>query len=188
MLRNITIAVCIIAMGCICLSRTALANDRDLRATTVPATACEPVDSAQAAEVRLSNAGWVFRGANTGTITFYCPLPRNGVTLSNTTDDNDTSSFRIYYRDTDCAGTAAQVTARLVYRQASALFFAGGTWNSNTVPNCSGFNMTAFHPNVHDVRFNALYSFLVTLRRTNIEQDPAFSGIDFTFTPLPIHP
>ncbi len=173
--------VALFTVGFVGVTGTAKASDRDMLATTVPATACEPYRSSDARRVWLSNAAWVFRGANTGTITFYCPVPRNAVTLSDTTNDNDISAYRIYYRDSDGNGTAARVTARLLYRRASGLFSAGSLWNSNDYP-VTG-NTTVTKTNLHDMRSSALYSFLVTLSRTNRQQDPAFSGIDFTFRP-----
>lgn len=183
MLKKRMLIVALGTVGLVGLAGTARANDRDMLATTVPATACEPLNSSHANEVQLSNAAWVFRGSHTGTITFYCPVPRNAWTLSDNTNDNDISAYRIYYRDSDGTGTTAQVTARLVYRGASGLFSAGSTWNSNN--HAATGNTTAFKENVHDVRFDALYSFLVTLRRTNTQQAPAFSGIDFATIPVP---
>ena len=131
MLKKLVLVVALFTIGFVWLAGTAGANDRDMLATTVPATACEPLNSSHANEVQLSNAAWVFRGTNTGTITFYCPVPRNAWTLSNTSNDNDISAFRVYYRDSDGTGTAARVTARLVSRRASGLFSARNTWNSN---------------------------------------------------------
>jgi hypothetical protein len=181
MLKQIFVAL--VTAGLVYGSQMALASDRDLRATTVPATACEPLNSTQANTVWLSNAAWVFRGNNTGTVTFYCPLPRNAVTLSDNTDDNDITVYRVYYRDSDGAGPAARVTTRLVYRRSTGLFAAGSTWSSNS--HNATDNTVALFANAHDMRFDAVYSFLVTLQRTNIQQDPAFSGIDFTFEPIP---
>lgn len=183
MMNKFMLIVMLLTVSFVGLSGTARASDRDMLATTVPATACEPINSSHANEVELSNAAWVFRGANTGTITFYCPVPRNARTLSDATDDNDISAYRIYYRDSDGTGTAARVTARLVYRRADGLFSAGSTWDSNSL--AATGNTTAIKANSHDLRFDALYSFLVTLNRTSTQQDPAFSGIDFTFVPVP---
>lgn len=152
------------------------ANDQDLRATTVPATSCQPASSTQAASVVLVSAAWVFSGNNTGTVTFYCPLPVNGNTESNIGDDNDITTFRVFYRDTDGTGTDAEVTARLLYRT-TGLFAASSAWSSNA--SNVMIDTTDFHPAVHDVSNLALYSFVVTLSRTNTTENPAFTGIDF---------
>lgn len=181
MLKQIFVAL--VTVGLVYGSPIAMATDRDLRATTVPATSCTPLDSTQADMVLLSNAAWVFRGTNTGTVTFYCPLSRNAITLSDATDDNDISAYRVYYRDSDGAGSAARVTTRLIYRRADGLYAAGNTWNSNS-QSATG-NTTRIVANAHDMNADALYSFLVTLQRTNTQQAPAFSGVDFTFVPVP---
>ena len=159
------------------------ANDQDVWATTVPAPACQPVDSFQASKVRLSNGAYVFRGNSTGTVQFYCPLPLNAFTVANFSHDNDITKFRIFYRDSDGTGNAARVTARLVYRLANGLYAGGSTWNSN-ISNVTT-NTTRIHNNPHDMRSASLYSFYVTLTRTNTSQDPAFSGIDFPFPAAP---
>jgi hypothetical protein len=159
------------------------ANDQEIWTKTVPASACTPATSAQASRVSLVNAAWVFSGTQTGTVTFYCPLPVNAYTVVNLTNDNDISSFRIYYRDSDGVGADAELTARLVYREASGLFSAGGTWSSNSPATAAGEtgNRRDVQPNVHDVRTDALYSFLVTMARTTTSQAPSFAGIDFPF-------
>jgi hypothetical protein len=183
MVRNTLRSVWITAVALILFSGVAVANDQDVRATTVPATACQPRNSVEAERVVLSNGAWVFSGTNTGEVMFYCPLPLNAWTVSNISNDNDISAFRVYYRDTDGAGNAARVTARLVYRLFDGLYSAGNTWSSNVNPVTT--NTTWLQDNPHDVRSLALYSFLVTLRRTNTSQEPAFSGIDFVPPPVP---
>lgn len=182
-IRNARTLAAIVAAGALLAgARGVRANDQDLRATTVPATSCQPASHSQAAEVQLSNGAWTFTGANTGTITFYCPLPVNGNTESDATNDNDITAFRVYYRDTDGAGGAAQVTARLVFRT-TGLFAVGGVWDSNDSNAVD--DTTSFHFVNHDLSASALYSFLVTLSRSNNEQSPAFTGIDFALPPVP---
>ena len=161
----------------------ASANDQDLWAKAVAASACEPASENQAAEVSLSNGAWVFVGNNTGTVTFWCPLSLNAYTVSNGSHDNDVSSFRVYYRDSDGQSGQARVTARMTYRRADGLYAAGSTFDSNVSTNTG--NTTRVHNVAHDVRSEALYGFLVTLRRSNANQSPAFSGIDFPFPAVP---
>ena len=172
------------------VSLPALANDQDVWSTTVPASSCEPSTESSANKVKLVNGAWVFSGNNLGLVTFYCPLAINAFTVANFSNDNDISSFRIYYRDTDGGTLGApngvptnqsQVTARLTYRKSDGMYSAGSLWSSHWTPVNARSNTTAVKNNVHDVQANALYSFVVTMLRTNLTQSPAFSGIDFPF-------
>jgi hypothetical protein len=171
----------------------ALANDRDLWATTVPASACQPRNETDAGKLLLSNGAWVFTGSETGSIVLYCPLPLNAFTLTDFSNDNDITRYRIYYRDTD-GGTAggngglaipqqAYISTRLVYRRSDGLYSAGNLWHSNVTPINAVANTTAIMNNVHDVQFDALYSFYVVMYRANTSMSPAFSGIDFPSPP-----
>lgn len=162
-----------------------LANDQDVRATTVPATACQPASLAVAAKMQISNAAWTFAGGATGTVYLYCPLAINGNTVSDASNDNDISAYRIYYRDSDGTGAAAEVTTRLIYRRSDGLYSGGPTWSSNSNVLDTTTNTTAFHDNPHDMTAAGVYSFLVTLRRTNTDQSAVFSGIDFESPPAP---
>ena len=162
-----------------------LANDQDVRATTVPATACQPASLAFAAKMQISNAAWTFAGASTGTVYLYCPLPINGNTVSDASDDNDISTYRIYYRDSDGTGAAAEVTTRLVYRRSDGLYSGGPQWSSNSNPLDTTTNTIDFHDNPHDMTAAGVYSFFVTLKRTNTNDSAAFSGIDFENEPVP---
>ena len=172
------------------VSLPALANEQDVWSTTVPASSCEPSNEASANKVVLSNGAWVFSGNNIGLVTFYCPLAINAFTVANFSNDNDISSFRIYYRDTDggifgapngVPTNQARVTARLTYRKSDGMYSAGSLWSSQGTPFNVRSNTTVVKPNVHDVQANALYSFIVTMLRTTPTQNPAFSGIDFPF-------
>jgi hypothetical protein len=160
----------------------ALANDQDLIATTVPATSCQPATHAQAALVGLSNAAWVFTGANTGSVNFYCPLPVNRFTKSDATDDNDILGFRVYYRDTDGMADDAEVEARLALR-ATSLILLGTAFTSNDSNETN--DTMGYRAVSHDVNTAAMYSFIVTMRRDNASEDPAFTGIDFALEPVP---
>jgi hypothetical protein len=159
------------------------ANDQDVLATTVPATACQPASTTSAEKMAISNAAWTFAGAATGTVFLYCPLPINGNTVSGAGNDNDISSYRIYYRDSDGTGAAAEVTTQLVYRRSDGLYSGGAEWSSNSNLLNTTTNTIDFQDNVHDMTANGLYSFYVTLKRTNTGESPAFSGIDFASPP-----
>ena len=163
-------------------ANTLRANDAPLLATTVPASACEPVNEAQANKVKLVNGAWVFNGAHTGTVTFYCPLSLNGFDVNNILNVNDMSGYRVYYRDSDggtIIGGKAKVTARLTYRKHDGMYSGGTVWSSRFTPAGQTSNTTAYKANNHTVQKNALYSFVVTLYRSESAQQPAFSGIDF---------
>jgi hypothetical protein len=168
---------------------TALANDRDVRAKTVPASICQPSNSTQLGMVQIVHGSWVFQGSATGTVEIWCPLSLNQYTVSDNTNDNDISYYRVFYRDSDSAGAAAQVTVRLFYRRASAQAPqpTGELFNSNAVSSPVPFNTSRYHSNPHDVFFfpdGVLYFFRVTLTRNNSTQDPAFHGIDFEIPPV----
>lgn len=161
----------------------ALANDRDITATTIPATACRPNTDSADALVVLSNGAYVFNGSATGTVTLYCPLPINANTLVDFTNSNAISRYRVYYRDSDGIGVASEVRTRLVYRDANGLTQLGSTWSSN-LSNITD-NRTQNVDLIHNVGANRLYSFAVIMERTNTTQNPAFSGIDFPPVAIP---
>lgn len=168
-------AALITAMG----STVALASHRDLLATTVPASACEPVNSSDAARIRLSNGAWVFRGANTGQVSFNCPLPVNANTVSDNTDANYISSYRIYFRDTDVLGNQAEVRVRLRSRSSTGLAYVSPQWSSNGAVYPGPTNTRVCERLNHNLNNDQIYHFLMSLRRSNTNQNPAFTGIDF---------
>jgi hypothetical protein len=180
--RTRPLATLLAAAALLAGTHSAHANDQDLRATTVPATSCQPASDALSSRVVLSNAAWIFNGTSTGTITFYCPLPINGNTESDASLDNDMSIIRVFYRDTDGMGVGAEVTARLAFRS-TGLFAVGAPWSSNS--SNVVVDTTAFHPLAHDLSANGLYSFIVTLSRTSTDESPAFTGIDFALPQVP---
>lgn len=157
-------------------AQSAFANDPDVRATTVPASSCQPATSADASRVALVTGGWVFNGTATGTILFYCPLPINGNSEFDAFNDNDMTVSRIFYRDTDGMGAGAEVVVRLLFRN-PAPFGIGAAWSSNS--SAVVVDTIAGHPLPHDMPNMALYSFEVRLSRTNAVDNPAFFGIDF---------
>jgi opacity protein-like surface antigen len=162
---------------------TALANDQDIVATTIPATACRPQTDSGSAAVALSNGAYVFNGSATGTVILFCPLPINANTIADFTNDNDISRYRVYYRDSDGIGTASEVRTSLVYRNSVGLTQVGGTWSSNA-SNITANTIAAVNLS-HDVGSDRLYSFAVIMQRTNTTQNPAFSGIDFPPIAIP---
>ena len=68
----------------------AYASDQDLRATTVPATACQPFGpGASLIELSPLEPAWRFAPMQNGVAQLYCPLPVNNRTVSMAGDDND---------------------------------------------------------------------------------------------------
>jgi hypothetical protein len=164
----------------------AAANTPDLAHRTVPASACQPLTSVQAAKVKLHNGGWEFDGNNTGAVSFYCPISLNRFFASGLGQGNQISQLRIYYRDSDGTNVSARVTVGLRYRIAAGEFvnpftLSGPlTFNSNAVGGPLDTGHTSYvHSYVHDLQWDALYSFYVTLERSSALQSPAFHGLDF---------
>jgi len=163
------------------LISTAVANTQDLEATTVPASSCQPASSSRASMVQLSNGAWVFSGSKTGTVEFYCPLPLNNLQKSSNEQPNSMTHYRIYYRDTDGINSNSSVKVQLTYRTYTGQNLAGGTWDSNSV--AEEGNTAQFYNLNHKMRANSIYAFFVSMFRSNPNQSPAFSGIDF-ITPI----
>ncbi len=169
-----------ISIALFSLTGQVAANDRDLRATTIPASACELSNSVQADKVFLSQGSWVFRTGETGGVIFNCPLPLNAYTVSDNSNDNDMTHFRVYYRDTDATGIESTLTARLQRKSTSGTLFLGPQWNSNNVN--IAVHTAASHSTVHELAFSGQYMIQVTMGRTNANQRPMFTGIDFGST------
>jgi hypothetical protein len=164
----------------------AAANTSDLAHRTVPASACQPLTSVQAAKVKLHNGGWEFEGNNTGAVSFYCPISLNRFFASGLGQGNQISQLRIYYRDSNGTNVAARVTVGLRYRTAAGEFVNPATlsgpltFNSNAVGGPLDTGHTSYvHNYAHDLQWDALYSFYVTLERSSVLQNPAFHGVDF---------
>jgi hypothetical protein len=158
-------------------AQSALANHPDLRATTVPATSCQPATNADASRVSLSNGGWIFNSTSAGTITLYCPLPSNGNTMFDASNANNMTTIRFFYLDPDGMGVGSEIKAQLFFRQ--PLYAAvGAAWSSNSSNVTTA--TTAFFPLFHFLQFPALYSFEVRMSRaTTDDKSPIFYGIDF---------
>ena len=88
------------------------ANDRDLRAITIPASACQASrDYPYPSDPLPHGDGFIVQSATTDLtiVSLRCPLPINNIDLSDTTDDNDVSKIRVHYRDSDGFGNNATV-------------------------------------------------------------------------------
>ena len=169
-------------------------NSWNLGATTIPASACQPVDSTDAGVVKLSNGAWVFDVNAPASASFYCPLHLNEVQLNDPFGPNTyLDQYRVLYRDPDggflgcpggvCpppAGQQAIIQVELTYRDVNGMQkVPGSKWTSMV----SSFVNTA---NTHATKKvgesfvpGAIYAFEVTMTRANPALKPAFSGIDF---------
>lgn len=156
----------------------ALANEPEVANTTIPASACRPESNVDDGQVVLSNGAYVFNSNITGTVRLYCPWTINGNTID-LTNDNDMSSYRVYYRDPDGMGNSYEITTLLAYRDPNGQAQPPGqvAWSSNTANGT--VNTTQSVQLSHDLGSNRLYYFIVTIRRNSTSQNPAFSGIDF---------
>ena len=168
-----------VVIGTLLGASSAWANPYDVIHRTIPASACSPLDSVQAAKVRLHNGAWRFDGTNATTVSFYCPFPINAFPADLAQGfGTDLQFFRVWYRDSDGMGINARVTANLRYRNLAGAWLAvAGTFNSN-VFNDMGF-ATKITASPHSFEMDALYSFYVTIYRANENELVEFHGIDF---------
>ena len=175
-----------------------LANDRDLRATTIPAAMCVPGEATGNA---APNGGAPLRFAydreyavfGTQNLPGYvawsfahlhCPLPLNNIDLGGNTNDNDISSFNVVYRDADGAAPDSFVEVTLFQNKlASGTGTVVCSWNSNSnMAGGTGY-ASANVPCAHDVAATAFYHFNIALstqtRATWPAVEASFVGIRF---------
>src|SRR5687767_11549401 len=111
----------IAAAGLLAATSPAAANDRDLRATTVPPASCEgnPSSWRNNREITVMGEQAVLPPGTEGPTSpqtvdqrYRCALPLNNVDLGGTTNDNDITSFTVIYLDADgaAAGSLVEVT------------------------------------------------------------------------------
>ena len=86
-------------------SATAEANDRSVRAVMIPPMACQPSRNSGA---ELALTSWIARAGASADL--VCPVPFNNIELGTTSSDNDMTSFRIHYSDSDGTGDASTVS------------------------------------------------------------------------------
>lgn len=186
------------------LAPTASANDLELVSTTIPASACQPVNDEDDGLLRLRNGSFMFRGDEIGEASLLCPLPLNGWRVTRDEVDQfydepkmSMRTYRIYYRDENTCQSSHGVSARLRYRGmiGNTSTNASPWWDSWSLPPNSGdfcipdtVNDQAREVEVrHTLRGDRLYHFLVRIYRGSTAVDPVFTGIDFpsSFEPIP---
>jgi hypothetical protein len=161
----------------------AQANDRDLRATPVPASACVEIFRSPA----LVDNPWAlgfFAVDNPGRVLkLRCALPVNNLDLSGTTNDNDISKIRVHYRDDDGFGALAGVVVEFVGTAANASGDAENTtvciWRSNVDGTGATTVAKATKACAHDLAAEAFYYFDVVLETNGTNRNAQFLGITF---------
>jgi hypothetical protein len=154
------------------LSGHTWANDRDLRATPIPAASCELKDTVQQTVWHHSLGAWsIFGIPNEGNpplfgIRVYCGLQVNSIEKSSrTSNDNDISKISIVYKDSDVLGPLnfVQVTLKKISLLTSSEDFVSNIevckWNSNINGNGSTAYTKATFDCAHDVALNSFYYF-----------------------------
>ncbi|MCC6558512.1 MAG: hypothetical protein IT372_36710 [Polyangiaceae bacterium] len=176
----------LLSVSCISLlTGVAHANDRDVRATTIPAAACRPEDSYFAAQVRLDRAAWVFRPGVTGLVILHCPLGINQYTVSDDTNDNDITRIRVHYLDSDGRGERADLTVALQQWPGDLRLSVAPAWVSSESGGARGWTVDN-HDIPHDLQSDSLYSFVVVMYRRSAEDRVGFAGIEFPILPRPL--
>ncbi|MBS0447090.1 MAG: hypothetical protein JSR59_14210 [Proteobacteria bacterium] len=190
----VALSIAALCTGIATSARAYAINDWDVRSRTIPASACTPRDSAQAALLEMVQGAWRFTATATGRVTLTCPFPISSYPADQAQYIGPTSMqfYRVWYRDSDGPGATAALTT-LPYARLAPL----GGWSNigllggggGIVPPgvcqfvSNGHPETTFvatvQPCVHDIYYNAMYSFEVTLSRTATTQAVEFHGIDF---------
>lgn len=164
-------------------SPPAHANDRDVRALTIPAASCVDIGLP-------SPAAWLPAGAlvinGTAEAHLRCGLPINNIELSSKTNDNDITKFEVFAFDKDGQGKAANVEVELI-RTSPDIHGGRGisgtvlcTWNSSKAI-LPAFWLRGDSKCVTDLSPSNSYYFAVTLTSTIDAPDATagFAGIRF---------
>jgi hypothetical protein len=172
------------------LPGSALANDRDLRATPIPAAAC--VATGRGTD-GVGIGGDFSAGAYVVTGNFpenagspkdqrlQCGLPVNNLELSNpSSNDNDITSFQVLYRDADGRGpeTLVEVALNQTVPLASGALQSRPIcrWSSNANGTAATGYTRANVPCAHDIPPGAFYHFTVRLFTTATGATTPFAG------------
>ena len=173
-----------------------LANQINLSAYTIPASACIPANPIDSDKLKLSHGSYVFASGETGSASLLCPLSLSGWKAGVSILDQNyldpfisMSKYRVYYRDPNDCSSATGVEVRLRYRNKTGLIALNPKWHSwqdSDSPNTICYmgvtkNTTQEVTFSHNLKTDRLYHFLVKIKRLNTAQKPAFSGIDFPY-------
>lgn len=165
------------------LSPSAHANDRDVRALTIPAASCVDIGAP-------SGATWIREGAlvisGAAEAHLRCGLPINNIELSGKTNDNDITEFETFTFDKDGQGKDANVDVELI-RTSTDIHGGKGisgtvicAWSSSSVTG-TAFWLRLRARCVTDISPINSYYFAVTLTSTigGPEMTAGFAGIRF---------
>ena len=143
----------------------------------VPAAMCEPYSSSSAEKVSLSSAGYRFRSGETGSAIIYCPIPyksmAGGISLY-------MLNYRLFYRDTDGAGTDSAIYTYFWDRDYFGTSWFGHFLNSND--NTEVGYTAVFRYTDHHLLDQHLNGLVAVMYRANTSQSPAFTGFDINDT------
>lgn len=155
------------------------ANDLDLRAHRIPASACHEsvTDTLNFGQFRVA-------GPNKAAVA-ECPLPISNIELSAGATDNDMTRFRIHYRDSDGRGDRVLVQVEVFRRNFAGngpdiVFICG--WDSNRQGGSATFLTSATVDCPEDISATGFYTFMVQLRTSSsaaLSAQAVFNGIDF---------
>lgn len=81
----------------------------------VPASACEPINSASHAKIELISHAWQFVAGESGTATLRCPIRTSffRIDSNQNTVDVDVQGLHLWFMDPDTTGSTYSITARL---------------------------------------------------------------------------
>jgi hypothetical protein len=167
----------------------ASANDRDLKATHISAFDCRDLEASgqPIATSRPRSSGLGVSSLAGARADLVCPLPLNNIDLGGTTNDNDISSFTVFYADADADGRGAGAQLTVALEQTRILNGQFETkvlcsWDSNVHGSTGSSPNASNRPCAVDLLSNGFYNFRVSMRVTQNfgDVDPLnFVGIRF---------
>lgn len=153
----------------------------DLR---IPAPACQPRNSTDAAKLKLTNGVWTFATGHSGEARLFCPLHLSRPDAQ--ADSVNIASFRLWYHDPDGDGASSFVRAELLRRGRTSTvdsLVTGGVVDSDDFVD-NFFIRTMLFVNHIGSFLLFTYHVEVTLQRdTTATATPAFVGLDFQPSP-----
>lgn len=165
-------------------SATAFAVTADLLRHTIPAAACQPYNAATADKLYLSTNGWNFVGGQTGVARLYCSLPLSIFAGDIIFNNNDITTVRVAYRDTDGMLGNARVWTRMYSRTTPGLTNWHKWYDSNSSPITVYTNGWAGGTASRDINWYDFQGAYIYMYRANTTEYPVFVGIDFLSRPV----
>ncbi len=154
------------------------ANSSEIRGTMIPASLCQPADSASASKIQVDDFVR-FKGSNAGTVYLRCPLPVGSVRATTDAPGNFIEYFKVMHQDSDGTNTAINITVELRKKTTSWNTFIGPIFDSNSYSSTGTKNTTVYLNTPELMSNNAFYWFRVTLHRDSAGANAWFHGISF---------